>query len=266
MKKILVVIDELMIPNSALHFAIQIAVQEQATVFGLFVHPVMPVNFMPRQDMMLQSAVTDELNSNEDKIEKTNIEVFAEVCSKADVACRTHIIYNNFLDTLIDHTAFADLVVCNSDTHSDKYSLKNFLASSHCPVLLATKVFEPIESLVFTYDDELSSIHAIKTFTYLLRSFKNLPVHFVSVVPHSVMGIEYAELIKEWLPLHYSNATIEILKGEPRQELASFINNQNNALVIMGSFGRSYLSRFFKESHANYIIENTNSPLFIAHD
>jgi nucleotide-binding universal stress UspA family protein len=34
----------------------------------------------------------------------------------------------------------------------------------------------------------------------------------------------------------------------------------------MGAFGRSTLSRFFKDSLANIIVEQTNAPLFITHD
>ena len=96
--------------------------------------------------------------------------------------------------------------------------------------------------------------------------YKQLPVHFVSVVPHNVLGIEYEDLIKEWLPLHYPNAAIEVLKDETRDQLTKFINQLSNPLVIMGAFGRNSLSRFFKESLANIIVKQTNVPLFVTHD
>ena len=57
-----------------------------------------------------------------------------------------------------------------------------------------------------------------------------------------------------------------IVKGEPKEELASFISAYSHLPVMRASYGRSSLSRFFKESLVNFILEKTNAPIFIAHD
>lgn len=197
---------------------------------------------------------------------KTAINLFSHTCTAAKVSFRIHSVNSSHIDSLIDHSAFADLIVCDADTPPLHYFMNTLLANAHCPVLMVNKDYLQTDSLVFTYDDKSSSIHAVKWFTYLFSMYKKLPVHFVSVVPHNVLGIEYEDLIREWLPLHYPNATIEVLKGETRDELTKFINQFSNPLVIMGAFCRSSLSRFFKESLANIIVEQTNVPLFVAHD
>jgi hypothetical protein len=77
--------------------------------------------------------------------------------------------------------------------------MNTFLADSHCPVLMINKDYTNTETLVFAYDDKLSSINAIRLFTYLFSFYKNLPVLFVSVLPTNVLGLEYDDLIREWL-------------------------------------------------------------------
>lgn len=271
MKKILVINNDYHVPQSALDFAIQIAKKEKATLYGLFVQSLQNKDaedyLFPSDINLTDTDFTKATDKQENlQFEETNIQLFSDICSSSGVPYKTHPIHAAFLDTLIDHSAFADLIVCDADTSPSQYSIKTLVANAHCPVLLVNKDYKQIDNIIFTYDDKSSSIHAIKYFTYLFKFYSNLPVHFVSVVPHNVIGIEYADLIKEWLPLHYANAQIVILNGETKEELSGYINNHSNPLVIMGAFGRSSLSRFFKESLAYLILEKTNAPLFITHN
>ncbi|MEO6327809.1 MAG: universal stress protein [Ginsengibacter sp.] len=271
MKKILLLINDYHLPQSALGLAIKIALHEEATIFGIFIQSNKYTNeesYLFPGDINLTDKDFTGVSDKEEHLQflKASISSFSDTCTAANVACKTHTVDSNFLDTLIDHSAFADLIVCDADTPPLNYSMNTLLAHAHCPVLMVNKDYLQTDCLVFTYDDRSSSIHAVKWFTYLFGIYKQLPVHFVSVVPHNVLGIEYEELIKEWLPLHYPDTTMEVLKGETRDELTKFINKLSNPLVIMGAFGRNSLSRFFKESLASIIVEQTNVPLFVAHD
>ncbi|MCY7290687.1 MAG: hypothetical protein LH615_00745 [Ferruginibacter sp.] len=51
-----------------------------------------------------------------------------------------------------------------------------------------------------------------------------------------------------------------------KDELTNYINLLSNPLIVMGAFDRSSLSKFFKKNLANYIMTQTNAPLFIAHN
>ncbi len=270
MKKILVLINDYRVPSTALNYAIKLAVQNEATLFGIFAQ-----SLKYNDDSSLFPKDLDSTDNNlttpTDEAEllqflNTSKNLFADTCEAANVSFKTHIISTNHLDTLIDFSAFADLIVCDADTTPLHYSMNTFLADTHCAVLMINKDYINTDTLVFTYDDKLSSINAIRLFTYLFGFYKNLPVKFVSVLPKNVLGLEYDDLIREWLPLHYPNAKIEIIKGETKIELTNYINRLSNPLIVMGSFGRSSLSRFFKESLANYIITQTNAPIFIAHN
>lgn len=271
MKKILVLNHDYQVPQSALDYAIRIARHDGATIVGLFVQRLKKRDeegyFFSNDIHPADTAFTKTTDEEENlHLEDTAIQLFSDTCTAAGVLLKTHSIHSNFLEALIDHSAFADLIICDADTPPALYAVKTLLAHAHCPVLMVNKDCKQTDAIVFTYDDKSSSIHAVKLFTYLFGLYRDLPVHFVSVVPHNVLGIEYEDLIREWLPLYYPNAAIEILKGETKQELPRFINSLSNPLVVMGAFGRSSLSRFFKESLANVILEQTNAPVFIAHD
>jgi len=270
MKKILVLINDYKIPGTALNFAIKLAVQNEATLFGIFAQSLKysDDSFLFLNDMNLTDKDVATAPDVDEQLQflATSMKLFAETCEAANVSFKTHSVSTKHLERLIDYSAFADLIVCDADTAPIHYSMNTFLADTHCPVLMINKDYINTDTLVFAYDDNLSSIYAIRLFTYLFSFYKNLPVHFVSVLPTNVIGLEYADLIKEWLPLHYPNATIEIIKGEAKNELTNYINSLSNPLIIMGAFGRSLLSRFFKESLANYIMTQTNAPIFIAHN
>lgn len=270
MKKILVLVNDYKVPATALNFAVKLAIQNNATLFGIFAQGLKysyDSYLLKREIDLIDKDITLTTDENEHlHFLDISINLFTSTCKAANVSSKTHIINSKHLDTLVDHSAFADLIVCDADTPPIHYSMNTFLAESHCPVLMINKDYTNTDTLVFAYDDKLSSIYAIRLFTYLFGFYNNLPVHFVSVLPTNVLGLEYDDLIREWLPLHYPNAKIEIIKGETKSELTNYINILSNPLIIMSAFGRSSLSRFFKESLANYVMTQTNAPIFIAHN
>ncbi len=251
MKKVAVVINDFQIPQSALDYAISIARNAKSTLFGLFVHG-------------LSSIVQEARGAGH--AEQDAVSAFAQRCDVAGIAFKTQIIEHAHLDALIDHSAFTDLMIDEADAPSPAaYSKSGFLANAHCPVLLVNKDFKQVDPIVLTYDDKISGIHAIKSFAYLFPSYSSLPAHFVSAVHENVRGLEYADLIGQWLPLHFPYTTTEILNGNAADVLPEYINSLSNPLIVMGAFGRSSLSRFFKESLANIVLAKTNAPVFIAH-
>jgi len=270
MKKILLLINDYQIPATALSFAVNLAVLNEATLFGIFAQSCKSEDdsyLFSSSKNLTQKDYIIATNENEHVLLlDTGMKLFAATCKASNVIFKAHTINSNHLYTLIDFSAFADLIICDADTPPIHFSMNTFLADCHCPVLLINKDYNTIDTLVFAYDDTLSSINAIRLFTYLFSFYKNLPVRFVSVVPTNVLGLEYDDLIREWLPLHYPNATIEIIRGDTKDELTNYINRLSNPLIVMGAFGRSSLSRFFKESLANYIMTQTNAPIFIAHN
>jgi nucleotide-binding universal stress UspA family protein len=73
--------------------------------------------------------------------------------------------------------------------------------------------------------------------------------------------------LNDWLPQHFPVLQKQILQGNLQKELVSFIRkNDEQAVVVMGAYGRNAVSRLFHRSLSNIVIEETNALLFIMHE
>jgi hypothetical protein len=240
-------------------------------LFGLFVQSLKnsdSESYIFPSDINLTDTDFTKATDEEENIKLKNscVKSFADECTAANVFYKVRSVDEKFLPSIIDNSAFADIMICDAERFPTHYSFETLLFHSHCSILLVPETYTNIENIILSYDDKTSSIHAIKQFAYLFSFYKHLPVYFVSVLPKDVDELQYEDLVNEWLPLHYPTAEIKILKGEPKKELTHFINSYSNSLVILGAFGRSSLSRFFKESIAYSFLEETTATLFLAHE
>jgi nucleotide-binding universal stress UspA family protein len=57
-----------------------------------------------------------------------------------------------------------------------------------------------------------------------------------------------------------------VLTGDAETKLLDYLKlSGDNAVVVMGAYGRSALSRMFHQSLSNRIIQEVNIPVFITH-
>jgi len=80
-----------------------------------------------------------------------------------------------------------------------------------------------------------------------------------------VVNFVERERVGELLQMHYSVIGYHRLKGHAGNELYRYLWAKKNVFVIMGAFGRSMFSDFFKHSTAELVVETINLPVFIAH-
>jgi nucleotide-binding universal stress UspA family protein len=60
---------------------------------------------------------------------------------------------------------------------------------------------------------------------------------------------------------------VELLPGEPAEVLPAFANKfTDSAFVVMGAYGRGGLSRMFRQSMANSLLQKTGASLFLTHE
>ena len=168
---------------------------------------------------------------------------------------------------LIDHSAFSDLILCDSEGEMGGFSLRELLTDTHCPVLLVPDNAAQPTRAVFCYDESFSSIYALKLYSYLFPEWKDLPGVLLSINPKGDNGKGYDDYLADWLPQHFSNIEQEEPSGNLQRELVSFIRkNDEQTIVVMGSFGRNAISRLFHKSLANVVLEETKACVFIMHE
>jgi nucleotide-binding universal stress UspA family protein len=70
--------------------------------------------------------------------------------------------------------------------------------------------------------------------------------------------------MKEIIKRHFENVNYTVLKGTPEQQIVEYLRSSTqNVLVVLGAYQRSDISRWFKISMADVLMEALEVPLFI---
>ena len=75
-------------------------------------------------------------------------------------------------------------------------------------------------------------------------------------------------LFEEWLKMKFSKFSFIAVSGEPRDGLFTYFMDHGIAsdrLLVMGAFGRGFISTFFKPSTSDIVLKAIDVPVFISH-
>lgn len=281
MKKIAAVFDGLRFSQSTLHYAILLAKQERAHLTGVFPYDFTYSSFRT-YNLIKEGASLEEIREYEDKDNaKRDIAVghFESACQQAGVAYNIHHDRNISLLEVLEESIYADLIVIDAketfvrgEMQPPTRFMRDLLSDVQCPVLIVPEskwtppVFDDIEKIIMLYDGEPSSVYAIKMYNYLLPFFHNLPTTVLSINPEG-NHLANKHLIKEFIRKHFPHATYKVTNGEAEDEIVRYLEpQQKGTLVILGAYRRGTVSRWFRHSMADVLMEKLSLPLFIAHN
>jgi nucleotide-binding universal stress UspA family protein len=274
MKKIIAVIN-IHKPNLAsIGFACRIAAMTGTKLTGLFVENIF-FGYVPEDsyEPVAENQVKTTAKPPSATTTGHAIELFTEECHKNGLQPDVYVDKGEPIQEIIYESRFADLLVIdpgidfyNRDEQLPSHLVKEVLANAECPVLLSPAVFRQIDEIVFCYDGSASSVFAIKQFTYLLPQLSSTNVLLLEVDGgRKKEDDDSYKRVLAWLQTHYRIATYESLHGDSKDELFGFLLRKENRFVVMGAYGRSLLSRFFRRSNADILIRSIDLPIFITH-
>jgi nucleotide-binding universal stress UspA family protein len=277
MKKIIAAFDGLKFSESLVTYAIGIAKQSKAHLVGVSLEDVTYHSFKLYD-------VIDEKESIDTKIKKLGKKdnrrrqlstlAFEAACQAAGINYSIHHDKSIALQELLHESIYADLLIINFTETLTHYKekpptrfIRDLLANVQCPVLLVPDKYKPIDKIAFLYDGEPSSVHAIKMFSYMFGSLKDLAVEIVTAKKDEQnLHLPDNTLMKEFMKRHFPAARYTVLKGEVEKEIVSYLKVQKaNNLVVCGAYRRGMVSRWFRESMADVLMKSLKLPLFIAH-
>jgi len=206
------------------------------------------------------------------------IHFFIEACQRRNVKVDVLLQGNGFVKhaspvkEVIRESRFADvLIVDPAMSFQDQLEAvptsfaKELLAAAECPVLVAPAVFDDVDELVFCYDGQRSSVYAIKQFSYLFPELNQRKVTVLQIGENE-HPVSEKEALRNWLSNYYYEITFKQLVGDAGDELLQYFLLKKNMLAVMGAYGRSMISTFFKKSSADLVLRVVDLPLFIAHN
>lgn len=202
---------------------------------------------------------------------KSYISGFEQTCENRGIPVSVRYLENNIAESIIAESRFADLIIADAaiSGNSQKQEspsplLQHILANAQCPVMIAPSSFSPIQEVVYCYDGSPSAVFAMKQLSYLLPELGEAKATLVQINDEDIPGGEKKHILS-WLSRHFETSDIVTLKGKSEQALFDFLLKKQHALVVMGAYGRSMVSRLFRHSHADLLIRTLAYPLFITH-
>lgn len=278
MEKILLAIDAINIDITSLEFACYLARLTNSKITGVFLENLVaeerPVANKMQGITYGDWEVDERLAERGFKTElvERNIKIFKEECINRGVSFALHRDRGVPARELIEESRFADVLVIDAETSFNRrYEgtptefVRDILKKAECPVVIAPEHFESIYEIIFTYNESPSSVFAIKQFTYLFPQFSNKMVSIIQVNESGAWKDPDKYKFKEWLKEHYTNLNFEVVIGNIDNKLFDHLFKRKNIFLVMGAYGRTEVSQFFRRSHADLLIKTATQPIFIAH-
>jgi nucleotide-binding universal stress UspA family protein len=280
MKKFIAAFDGLHFSESTMNYAISLALQNGAYLVGVFLEDIMRHSYgyadITKYEGERLDAVLNDLNEKDEEERKESVEKFEAACQEAGVKYSVHRDRNVALLEILEESIYADLLIISASETLTRLEeklptrfLRDLLNEVQCPVLVVPETYKAVDKIVLLYDGEPSSVYAVKAFSYVFDALKIFDTEVVSVreldesthLPHN-------RLIKEFVKRHYPKAEYVVLSGLfAENEIPDYLKRlKKNPVIVLGAYRRSRVSRLFRPSMADYLIQRLKLPLFIAHN
>jgi hypothetical protein len=279
MENILLVLNGSKTDTNTVDFACYIANLTHSKLTGLFIENIVgeerPVLKQLYALPYVETITVDDLPENKEKIKscETNEKLFADACINRGVNYHIHTNRKASVKEIIHESRFADLVIVNATTSFGNkieavpsHFVKEILGESECPVVIAPYSFNEIDEILFPYDGSKSSVYSIKQFAHLFPELKDKKITVLHVDKNDMPPVGDSEKIEQYLKSHYTKIEFKHLQGKADDQLFGYLLEKENIFVVMGSFGRRFLSTLFRKSTADLLVKTVNLPVFIAHN
>lgn len=276
MKKLLLAINAEKPDPQSLEFGIYLARLTASPLVGVFLEdlpgsqPGVKFAYGSVYVETIGTAAESELTFKE-KVAEENIHKFKATCEAQDVAFQIHRDQNLPLDELIAESRYADVIISSvqlfaaTPLEAPAGLVKSLLVKSECPVVIAPHHTQPIDKILFAFDGSSSALFAIKQFTYLFPELSGANIMVLQADQEAIYNEEEKEKLFGYLKEHYRQINFKDLRGRPKDELFDYCLREVNAFLVMGAYGRSWLSNLFRTSTADLVLKLNNLPVFITH-
>lgn len=279
MKKIIAAIDGLKFSDSTVQYAVHLARETNAHLVGIFLDDTTYHSYKI-YELVSESGWVDEqkhkaLERADQKTRDGSVARFTKACREAGLNYTIHHDKSFAIRELLQESMFADLMIIENKETLTHYEetvptrfIRDLLVETLCPVLVVPPKYKPLNKLVLLYDGRPSSVHAIKTFSYLFPELKYLETEVLTVRESgNNLHVPNTRLIKELIKRHFPQASYTVLNGWAYTEVPENLRSQNNnPLIVLGAYERGRVSRWLRESLADVLMEQVDAPLFIAHN
>jgi nucleotide-binding universal stress UspA family protein len=278
MKKFIAAFDGLSFRESTMDYAIYLARHTDAHLVGVFLEDFTRRSYGPMEIANYAGEEVDrrmqDLDESDRESRRESIAQFQAACKTSGIRFSVHRDKNVAMQELLQESIYADLLIINATDSMTRYHepaptrfIRELLNDVQCPVVLVPDTYHVVNNIIFLYDGAPSSVHAIRTFSYLFGDLEGMATEVVTVKKEeeSIL-LPDSRLIQEFILQHFPEVAVVVLKGDAEVELPAYLKTtKTHPMIVMGAYQRNKLSRLFKPSMADNLVRQVEAPLFIAH-
>lgn len=272
MKKILLAFECTSFYENAFNFALHCHRHQPVHLEGMFVSQADNAGLWKYATGMAGPGFAPFIEKDEAVLTKKNIRRFEQLCRQHHIEYEiASDIDDSLLSGLRNKTRFADLLILSSASFensnvspsADEF-IKNVLHASECPVIVLPKQIDFPQKNVLAYDGSESSVYAIKQFAYLMPFLCQQETVLV-YLNEGAEPFPFKQEIETLLQHHFKHSSLLELDVQTVDQFGLWMSENKNALLVSGSYGRSFLSEMIWKSFIHDVLKDQKVPLFITH-
>jgi nucleotide-binding universal stress UspA family protein len=266
MKKIILLFNGISAPWHITTFALHAARQSNAELHALFLRDErIDVTYPGDLESTEINLLVGNKEIENEGLRERNIELFKAFCD--DEKITAHFETDISFEQLIDISASAEVMVADTHDNFQRYSLRDILAGVKCPVCLISVNATEIKKTILLFDGSEDAFYAITAYNSLFPKLSEEKSYLVTINAGEKVEEEDKKASMQNLGHKFPNLEKVSLSGNLEKKLIEFLDEHTeNAMVVMGAYGRSAISRLFNPSLSNVILEQSRTSVFIAHD
>lgn len=186
-------------------------------------------------------------------------------------AVTTRLRHGEIVETVEDSDQGADLIVIGKRGIAAEHdmlhlgmNLESVVRSSKKPVLVASRVFKPINRLLIAFDGGKSVSKAID---HLANSpvFKDIECQLLTVGSESSKGGQKIQQAAEQLRNAGFSVDVDTEQGQPEEVISRHVETDGFDLLVMGGYGHSHIRNFFVGSTTSAMLASCKIPVLLFH-
>lgn len=143
-------------------------------------------------------------------------------------------------------------------------TMERVVRSSTKPCFVASRSFNPIDKILFAYQD-VKSCHEALSFIRRMEWIKGLELHLISVSPNQEEEdiLKALSLVESELRDSGYNVKCQMLHGITSQAIIDYSKKENMDLLIMGAYGHSRIRHLIIGSSTTEMLKDGRLPTLL---
>jgi nucleotide-binding universal stress UspA family protein len=194
-----------------------------------------------------------------------------ERCDKSGVACETAHKTGNLVQTILDQEAGAELVVLGQHGEHAEWtedmlgsSGERVVRASVKPCLVTSEEFRGISHMLIAYDGSEESSKALRAGIVLAPSLGvKVTITMVAGPGGEDAAAALLEKAKQRALGGNVNANVEVLHGDPEEEILELRETIGADLIVMGAYGHTRIRELILGSTTSHVIRKATVPVLL---